>query len=254
MMQIVKLILLYFGYQLLAGAVMTGISLVCPLGLGVQLGWSLLLSGVVMIIHLIAFKYVNLRQALAPVSLPTLLVSVGCILSAMLCFNALSELVGLPDLLEEHFIALSQTVTGVLSVALVAPFVEELVFRGAIMRHLQERGLSPRMVILVSALLFGIVHVNPVQVLFAFLMGLVLGWIAWRTGSLVPVVVGHILNNATGVMELYISGNGEKPIGTMEELSVPVLVALAVIGLLLTILLGMFLQYNIRKKGIKDIE
>lgn len=254
MIQIVKLILLYFGYQLLAGVVMTGISLVYPLGLGMQLGWSLLLSGIVMIIHLIAFKYVNLRQAFAPVSLPTLLVSVGCVLSAMLCFNALSELVELPDLLEEHFMALSQTVTGVLSVALVAPFVEELVFRGTIMRCLQERGLSPRMVILVSALLFGVVHVNPVQVLFAFLMGLVLGWIAWRTGSLVPVVVGHVLNNATGVMELYVSGNSEKHIGAMEELSVLMLVVLAVIGLLLTILLGMFLQYNLRKKGITEIE
>ena len=62
-----KLILIYFAYQLLAGAAMTGISFLWPLGTTAQVGWSLLLSGAAMTAHLVGFGYVNLRQLLCPV-------------------------------------------------------------------------------------------------------------------------------------------------------------------------------------------
>ena len=48
--------------------------------------------------------------------------------------------------------------------------------------------------------MFGIIHWNPVQVVYATLFGLVLGWIYYRTGSLLSVIVGHVLNNSLAVM------------------------------------------------------
>ena len=49
----------------------------------------------------------------------------------------------------------------------MAPLVEELLFRGAIEGHFLQTGKRPGMAILLSALIFGLIHVNPAQVPFA---------------------------------------------------------------------------------------
>lgn len=78
-----------------------------------------------------------------------------------------------------------------LGVMSVGPGVcEELVFRGYVMRRLARRW-SPWVAIGLSAMLFGIAHVQPMHMFFAFLMGLWLGWLAWRTRSIVPSIVAH---------------------------------------------------------------
>lgn len=202
MRQTIKLVFIYFGYQLLFSALLTGCSFVFPIGQVALMGWSLVLSGVAMTFHLIHFKHINLPQSLRPIGTKPLLYSIGCVVGTMLCSNALNELIGLPNWLENDFIGLSRSIMGALSIAVIAPIVEELLFRGAIMNHLQEQGYSPHKSIVVSAIVFGLIHINPAQVIFAFLMGLVLGWIVWRTGSLIPVIAGHALNNTIGVIEM----------------------------------------------------
>ena len=70
-------------------------------------------------------------------------------------------------------------------------------YRGAILRKLLELFHS-RMywwAIVLSALLFGVVHGNMAQGLHAFLLGLLLGWMYWRTNSIVPGIVLHWINN-----------------------------------------------------------
>ena len=91
---------------------------------------------------------------------------------------------------------------GVLVFALMPAITEELAFRGYILSGL-ERTYSPRTAILLSALLFGFLHVllSLFQQFFgAALLGLILGAIAVRTGSLWPGVVFHFVNNALGVL------------------------------------------------------
>ena len=66
--------------------------------------------------------------------------------------------------------------TMLLYISLVAPVVEELLFRGAVLRSFQPFG--KRFAIVFSALLFGLFHGNLVQIPFAFLVGLVLGYVA----------------------------------------------------------------------------
>lgn len=77
---------------------------------------------------------------------------------------------------------------------IVAPFTEELLFRGLILRGLYKR-FGGLVAILLSSLLFGLVHLNPWQFVTALLLGLILGWAYLRTGSVWLCVLGHALVN-----------------------------------------------------------
>ena len=85
---------------------------------------------------------------------------------------------------------------GYFVVGLLAPLAEELVFRGAILRALLRWHKNAWVGIAISAVLFAIIHMNPAQMPHAFLVGLLLGWMYYRTDSIVPGVVFHWVNNS----------------------------------------------------------
>lgn len=86
---------------------------------------------------------------------------------------------------------------GYVAVGILAPLAEEVVFRGAILRTLL--GIMSKknhwVAIMISAAIFGLVHANLAQFINALLMGLLLGWMYYRTGSLVPGILLHWVNN-----------------------------------------------------------
>lgn len=79
-----------------------------------------------------------------------------------------------------------------LYVALAAPITEELLFRGLVMRSLQPYG--KKFAIIVSAVLFGLYHGNPIQTPYAILVGLILGYVAMEY-NVVWAMVLHMMNN-----------------------------------------------------------
>jgi hypothetical protein len=76
----------------------------------------------------------------------------------------------------------------------LGPICEELLFRGVLLKGLL-RNYRPAVAIGQSALLFGIIHLNPAQSVGAFVIGLVLGWLYYRTHSLALCIGLHMLNN-----------------------------------------------------------
>lgn len=84
---------------------------------------------------------------------------------------------------------------GYVLVIVVAPIVEEAVFRGMILRGLLGRWPAAA-AILVSAGLFALMHMNPAQFPVTFILGAVLGWIYMRTRSLGLCIAGHAINNS----------------------------------------------------------
>lgn len=88
------------------------------------------------------------------------------------------------------------TLTTVVSVCLIAPVVEEMLFRGILLRAFLER--YPRgLAIAYSALFFGAAHLNIYQFVLAFGLGLLLGWLYERSRSLVPCIALHAALNST---------------------------------------------------------
>jgi membrane protease YdiL (CAAX protease family) len=86
-------------------------------------------------------------------------------------------------------------------VAVVAPIVEEIFFRGLILRSLQRR-MSTGWAIVVSAALFGAAHLQPLQFPALFVFGLVAAILATRTGRLGPGIWAHVAFNAVAVAAL----------------------------------------------------
>jgi len=83
---------------------------------------------------------------------------------------------------------------GIMRVVIIAPIVEELIFRGVIMSGLM-RNYKVGWAIFFSALLFALFHLNPWQFPATFLLGLVLGWLRIRTGSILACITGHAIHN-----------------------------------------------------------
>lgn len=90
---------------------------------------------------------------------------------------------------------------GYVVIGILAPLTEEVVFRGAIQRAVLKHFSTdtPKRLwagIAFTALLFAVVHGNPAQMPHAFLIGLLLGWMAYRSGSIVPGILLHVINNS----------------------------------------------------------
>jgi membrane protease YdiL (CAAX protease family) len=81
-----------------------------------------------------------------------------------------------------------------LVLALLPAIGEELLFRGVFARSLAR---LPIIAVVVSAALFSLYHTVPAQMLGTFPLGLALGLLAVRSGSIVPGMIAHFLNNAT---------------------------------------------------------
>ena len=82
-----------------------------------------------------------------------------------------------------------------LLVSLFAPFFEEWLCRGIILRGLLGNHLKPIWAIVISAAFFAFIHLNPWQALPAFLLGCLFGYVYYKTGSLQLTMLMHFTNN-----------------------------------------------------------
>lgn len=144
-----------------------------------------------------------------------------CALLAMVMTLAASyaaELPGaiLPDMPEWLEDALSNLVEGklwvsILSVSIFAPLFEEWLCRGTILRGLlhfkhkdkdgnEKEGIKPVWAIVASAAFFAFIHLNPWQAIPAFILGLLFGYVYYKTGSLKLTMLMHCTNNTFAVI------------------------------------------------------
>jgi len=112
--------------------------------------------------------------------------------------NLLRTVVPVSPSMAEFFENVSIEEAGVLGslflLVIVAPFTEEFLFRGLILRGLLHHH-SAKWAIAISALLFGLFHGNPWQGIPATIGGLLLGWLTLETGTLWPALLIHATNN-----------------------------------------------------------
>ncbi len=90
-------------------------------------------------------------------------------------------------------------VVSLLSVSVMAPLFEEWLCRGLVLRGLMKK-MNPAWAIVVSAAFFAVLHMNPWQAVAAFALGLLFGYVYYRTGSLKLTMLMHCVNNTFSVL------------------------------------------------------
>lgn len=94
-------------------------------------------------------------------------------------------------------------IISIIAVGIVAPFAEEFLFRGVIYNTLSKK-ISIKWTIIIQAILFGVFHFNLVQGAYATLLGLVFGYITYKTKSLWPAIIVHMVNNLIATIAPYV--------------------------------------------------
>lgn len=152
-----------------------------------------------------------------------------------------------PDTMRGVFKQIMDNEYGYFTLCLFAPLVEEVVFRGAVLRVLLGAFSRHWAAIAVSAAIFALVHLNPAQMPHAFLVGLLLGWMYYRTGSILPGVALHWVNN-TVAYAIYMLVPSSADAGLTALFGGDTLRVLLAVGFSLLIFIPSIYQLNLRMK------
>ncbi len=129
---------------------------------------------------------------------------------------------------------LTEQIIYFVSISIVPALAEEFMFRGVILNFLRKYGDG--FAVLVSSILFGLFHGNFVQIPFAFIVGLVCGFLVVRTNSMLPSILLHFLNNGTSVIMDLVSSNSTQQFS--DIISTIIIFALTLMGFISIVILA----------------
>lgn len=89
-----------------------------------------------------------------------------------------------------------------ISVVLLGPIIEEVIFRCIVFSELSKI-TTIKKTIVIQAVLFSLFHANLYQLLYTFLIGILLGYILYKTKNLLVTIVAHMVNNLLSLLPLF---------------------------------------------------
>ena len=170
---------------------------------------ALLISDFLVIVILLLLKYCSIKELFKKVPADVLLISIVFAMSGMYAIELVSSQFEIPNTLEDQFQAMAGTITGFLAIGIVGPIMEEIIMRRVILKEMAKATKSMWWGIIISSALFAIIHVNPIQVVFAMPAGMFLGWIYCKTGSLLVPICIHIINNSISFVLMSVGAEGD---------------------------------------------
>lgn len=159
--------------------------------------------GATILIEKVAFKRVapvyNLKEGFDPIAI---------LLGVVLIFAISVILLPLEEVLSPDSRTFPDGFGTLLTVVLLAPIFEEMIFR-ARLYNILSRNTSPLMSASLSAIAFGVVHLEPIVVIEALLVGVVLSYFYLSKCSIFTPIILHIFNNAFAYALVMLSYNGK---------------------------------------------
>jgi membrane protease YdiL (CAAX protease family) len=138
-------------------------------------------------------------------------------------------------------------------VVIVGPVTEELFIRGLVLRgYLQRYGINRA--ILYSAIIFGIIHVQPAQVIQGIILGYILGWTFVLTKSLIPCILIHAFSNLMSYLGFFILMRGHvdtKESASLEDFIISII--LIIVGIIVSIISFRHLRQTYQKNKTVNI-
>ena len=147
------------------------------------------------------------------ISVPVILIVSGMFIGFNLLLVSVMDVTHIMDYFPDYLELIEALFRGglifrLLLIGVLVPIVEELCFRGVILNRLAA--WTPKWVaVVVSGILFGIIHMNLFQGLYAGVVGILLGWAYIRTRNLWVPIIGHIAFNSINLLLIeYLEATG----------------------------------------------
>lgn len=135
---------------------------------------------------------------------------------------------------EESFkMMLDYKIAGFIMVCILAPIFEEIIFRGIILKGMLNFKVNPIIAIIVNGFIFGCAHMNPWQFIGAGFLGVIFGFIYYRTKSLFLPMLLHFLNNTLSFSFMLIYGDVEENVFQPSFLIIGGMTALGILTIYL---------------------
>jgi membrane protease YdiL (CAAX protease family) len=191
----------------------------------------LLLIPTIVVAHLATrspWEYMRLKWP-APSVLLVPVVGIFSLQQMLQVYMVFQGRIPIPEALREQFRALQEMIEQaytfllaadsppelfvvILVIAVIPAFSEEFFFRGLLQRSF-EKGLGPLRGIMVTGIIFGAFHMNPFSIVPLVILGVYLGFLAYRANSVWVSVVAHFVNNLLATLAVYL-GLGEDTLVT----------------------------------------
>lgn len=132
-----------------------------------------------------------------------------------------------------------EIILNIIAISIIPALSEEFAFRGIILSKLRKYGDG--FAVFISALLFGLLHGNIVQIPFAFIVGLGLAFVTIKTSSIIPAIITHFLNNLSSVIISIIEEN--------KLMNEEIADGFYYLFLIIVFILAVFISYKLSQKS-----
>ena len=163
------------------------------------LDWAMLASNLLIVVVFLCKRYVKL--SFGRIEKRMIWPAVGMAVLIAVAYLFVEESVGqlffseeLEEMAEDK--SMIYGISGILYGCIFGPIAEEIGFRGILLGGLLKTRCRPWLAILISAIAFGLLHKFPMAFFGSIIFGIIVGWLYWRTGSIIPCVIVHIANNS----------------------------------------------------------
>lgn len=173
------------------------------------MSWTMLSGFVLMTVvyfgkHYVELSFGRIERGAASVGMAVLVAS-----AYVLVMLSVFTLIDLDHLFPKEIGSLEKTgehlfpgIAGLLYGCIFCPVLEEIGLRGILLGGLLKSRCRPWMAILITAVIFALFHGVGVHFLVSFVFATIIGWLYWRTGSIILCMIIHIINNSLSFIEL----------------------------------------------------
>ncbi len=166
--------------------------------------------------------------------------------------DPIASLIPMPEFMREAFSEMmgGKGVFAFLTIAVAAPVLEELIFRGIILDGLLMK-YSPQKAIFISSFLFAFLHLNPWQFIGAMAIGSFAGYVYYKTRNLLLSIIIHFVNNAFAfIMSISVDIKEEMGKTVIEAYGGITNTILIIVSCIIIALLSLFLLNKEFKKSV----
>lgn len=196
-------------------------------------------AAIIVLLMLTSTKFAVILQSIKhPFTAIQLILSIACWILFLPLAEVFTSLIPtdgpfkeIYHMFQESFeMMLDYKIAGFIMVCVLAPIFEEIIFRGIILKGMLNFKVSPAIAILINGFIFGLAHMNPWQFIGAGILGIIFGFVYYRTKSLLIPMILHCLNNTLSYSMMMIQGDMEGDVFVQSDYILVAIMTLLGVG------------------------